>query len=96
MSQGWRTTPLPGNWSTLRYQVLVRDHYTCQLEYVGCQGLASEVDHIGHNSDHSLPNLRATCTSCHAKRTAAQANTARQVKYGKKKRTEPHPGRPGG
>lgn len=91
-----RRSPLPHNWRTIRYHILIRDAYTCQLAYTGCEGLATEVDHINSHSDHKPLNLRAVCTHCHRIRTATQANTARRAKYGKKKRTEPHPGRPGG
>lgn len=93
MSQGRRRSPLPSNWSTIRYQILVRDHYTCQLAYTGCIGLASEVDHINSHTDHQPPNLRAVCTPCHQTRTSQQIAAANRRRRTLKRRpTEPHPG----
>ena len=88
-----RRSPLPSNWSTIRHEILQRDHYTCQLQYVGCEGLATEADHINSPTNHHPNNLQAACTHCHNKKTAQQANQARKAKYSKRLRREEHPGR---
>ena len=57
----------------LRYEVLERDDYTCQL----CGGPAQEIDHIVPRSHfgkkrkaecEAASNLRAICCACHRKR----------------------------
>lgn len=61
----------------VRKRVLARDGYHCQLRYQGCDGTASEVDHV-HNVAAILraggtrreadneANLHAACRTCHA------------------------------
>lgn len=88
-----RRKSLPKNWRTIRAAVLDRDLWVCQLRDDGCTVLAEEVDHVGDRADHSLGNLRAVCSWCHKRRTAAQGNAARARKYGQNKRPpETHPG----
>ena len=59
-------------WKRTRRQVLFRDGYWCQLEYPGCTGLATHVDHVTPRrfggSDTDLSNLRASCPTCNLRR----------------------------
>jgi 5-methylcytosine-specific restriction endonuclease McrA len=66
-------------WKRARLAALRRARYRCELHLDGCQGAASEVDHIhGLASDPNHQFLRAVCTSCHSKRTAEQGHDARR------------------
>jgi hypothetical protein len=58
-----------------------RDGWRCQLRLEGCQGAASECDHIVSVADggsHDVSNLRAACASCHARHTATQGRGYRR------------------
>ncbi len=58
-------------WRKIRAVVLERDRWECQLEYPGCQGRATHVDHvlpIRFGGTNSLANLRAACRSCNLRR----------------------------
>jgi 5-methylcytosine-specific restriction protein A len=68
-----RNRSLPADWPERRLRVLRRDGYRCQE----CGAPATEVDHVGSPYDHSMSNLRALCSDCHRKRTAAQGVAAR-------------------
>jgi len=58
-------------WERTRRTVLERDRHRCRLEYPGCEGRATHVDHITPRryggTDH-LANLRAACASCNLRR----------------------------
>lgn len=85
----WTTTGrnLPRDWAARRSQVLAEES-DCQLAYPDewttrhgvrrCTRVSTEVDHINDPLDHSRPNLRGVCASCHARRTQAQAAAAQQ------------------
>ncbi|WP_425453818.1 HNH endonuclease [Corynebacterium pseudopelargi] len=66
----------------------------CQIQGDGCTGTATQVDHIvpyAEGGRETLANLQAVCHTCHAAKSALEANRgrARQSKY------RPAPGRPG-
>ncbi len=51
--------------------MLARDQYVCRLEYPGCQGRATHVDHVlplRFGGTNDLANLRASCASCNLRR----------------------------
>jgi 5-methylcytosine-specific restriction protein A len=63
------------DWYRIRPVVLARDRHICQF----CGQYATTVDHITPRSaggTDELDNLRALCTPCHAKRSAAQGGIA--------------------
>ena len=67
-------------WKRARLACLQLARYRCQLRLEGCQGAASEADHIyGLAQDPHHQHLRAVCTSCHRKRTAEQGHEARRA-----------------
>jgi 5-methylcytosine-specific restriction protein A len=73
-----------------REQAMSRDRWRCQLRLPGCQGAASECDHVVSVADgggDDLANLRAVCVPCHRRRTAGQGGGYRHG-------TDPDP-RPG-
>lgn len=75
-----RHDALPGNWGTLRREVLKRDGGTCQeLDEHGrkCGAHANQVDHVRPGDDHSLGNLRSLCRVCHAIKSSAEGHAAR-------------------
>jgi 5-methylcytosine-specific restriction enzyme A len=56
----------------LRQEVFKRDNYECQIKSEGCQGKATEVDHIVPVSKgglNNLENLQASCSSCNRKKS---------------------------
>lgn len=60
-------------WKRARENCLRRANWKCELRLAGCQGAASQADHIdGLANDPNHQNLRAVCKACHAKRTAQQ------------------------
>jgi len=66
-------------WKRARLAQLRKAKWRCELRLEGCQGAASEVDHIhGIAADPEHRFLRAACTSCHRKRTAQQGNDAKR------------------
>lgn len=96
---GWNPDrpPLPGNWNSIHRLVLGigrgRTRKRCALRFEGCTGLATEVDHIDDNGDHSLGNLRPVCEKCHRKRTQEQSREAIRKKFSRTKpRPRKHPG----
>jgi 5-methylcytosine-specific restriction enzyme A len=86
----WRTTPLPPEWPSLRKAALQRDEYRCTWFPGGsvqgwdyaqsythpyrCTAVATDVDHIGNNNDHSLHNLRSLCKQHHSSKTSSFAH----------------------
>ena len=71
-----RKERLPSNWNSLRARVLRRDDNKCQL----CGALASQVDHIIPNDDHTLSNLRSLCRSCHQVKSSSEGNAAKRLR----------------
>lgn len=84
-----RRKRLPRDWPQRRRAVLNRDHRTCQLNYPGCTGHATEVDHRIPGDDHRLTNLQAACHSCHTAKTQAESHANRPKRA---RPAEPHPG----
>ena|SRR6266700_5868887 len=80
----WRGYPSSPAYGTAEYKrareaCLRRARWRCELRLEGCQGAASEADHIdGLANDPHHQRMRAVCTSCHRKRTAEQGNEARR------------------
>lgn len=86
---GWSSSPRTASagrtgtsaWRRTRAYVLHRDNHTCQIRGPRCTTQATEVDHIKPVSlggtDFAI-NCQATCHTCHAWKTAQEANTARQ------------------
>ena len=66
-------------WRKARDAAMRRANWKCELRMDGCQGAASEVDHIdGAANDPQHKRLRSVCSSCHAKRTAQQGGGYRR------------------
>ncbi len=84
----WRAWYKTAKWQKLRWSILVRDHFTCQM--VGCGKIETDTsllvaDHrIPHRGDSALfwddDNLQCLCKSCHdslkQKEEAATRNQA--------------------
>lgn len=80
----WRKTPADrqrdnanygADWRRARLACLRRCNWRCEIRLDGCQGAASQVDHIvpvSQGGGHDQGNLRGACRSCHAKVTAQQ------------------------
>ena len=59
----------------MRALILERDAHRCTLEYPGCEGVATTVDHLvprRHGGLDVPANLRAACNRCKAKRGAGR------------------------
>lgn len=92
-----RASRLPSDWPRRRTRVLARDAGICQLGDPGCTVTATEVDHVVHGDDHSLTNLQAVCTRCHAAKSAREGAYARHGNRALRLRpSERHPGAVGG
>jgi 5-methylcytosine-specific restriction protein A len=97
MPGGWkdsdRSHRLPPNWaSEIQPAILQRDAYRCRIQWdEGCEGVATQVDHIKPGDDHSPANLQAACAWCHGKKSSAEGNQARR-RWSTKRRPERHPG----
>jgi 5-methylcytosine-specific restriction enzyme A len=67
-------------WKQLRLLILRRDHNQCQIADYGCQGAATEVDHIVPTSrggaEFDPENCRAACRKCHQVKSAREGGTA--------------------
>lgn len=89
-----RRATLPVGWPHIRRRILARDRYRCRIQLPGvCVGVATDVDHIGADTDHDDSNLRAACTPCHRRRSAEQGGAARRARAAARHRpAEPHPG----
>lgn len=60
-------------WRRARDACLRAARWRCQIQMEGCQGAASQVDHIdGVENDPDHQRLRAACTECHKRITAQQ------------------------
>lgn len=74
----WSTAEKSPLYNTSEYRrkrlaCLQRASWKCELRLDGCQGAASQADHIhGLANDPDHQHLRAVCRSCHGKRTAQQ------------------------
>lgn len=89
-----RSQRLPSNWAALRAAILKRDNYLCQLRWSGCDGQATDVDHIKAGDDHRPENLQAACRSCHKKKSSNEGNQAKAALRAARFRKKPaHPGR---
>lgn len=65
-------------WKHARLACLRRANWRCEIRLEGCQGAASQADHVdqlANDPDHK--RLRAACKSCHGKVTAQQGKGAR-------------------
>lgn len=88
-----RSDRLPENWNSIRARVLVRDKYRCKLRLDDCLIQAREVDHIIPGDDHSLTNLRAVCSKCHARKSSQEGHDAKA--HRKQLRLRPREAHPG-
>jgi hypothetical protein len=99
----WRSTPLPGNWGSIRRAVLLRDPI-CMWGRAGlpdeegrCGSPSDECDHMGEPDDHREVVLRGLCHEHHKERSRKQNSEA--VSAGMKrwwgKRLMPQPKHPG-
>jgi hypothetical protein len=62
-----------------RTEALRAANWRCEIRLDGCQGAASEADHIDQaGNDPGHTRLRAACKSCHAKVTAQQGGGYRK------------------
>lgn len=87
-----RMKRLPDDWNERRIRVLRRDGYRCQIQDasgIPCLAPANQVDHVERGDDHGLDNLQAACRSCHARKSSAEGNAARQRR---RRPPERHPG----
>lgn len=64
-----RISELPSNWYSIRKYILKRDKYKCQ----SCGSIATDVDHIFSDTDHSYENLQSLCKDCHNSKTGRYA-----------------------
>jgi 5-methylcytosine-specific restriction protein A len=85
---------LPSNWEYLKHEVMVRDGGRCQIRWDdGCEGEATDVDHVDPGDDHRLENLQAGCGHCHARKSAREGNNAKaKLRRMRKRPTGRHPG----
>ena len=70
-----------------RRTILARDGYACQLQYRGCLGAATIVDHIvplalGGTKGENLSNGAACCEPCHTAKTNAHRAEAEAAEAG--------------
>lgn len=88
-STSTRRSRLPSDWRKRRLIVLRRDKGQCQIKGPDCTRMATEVDHVIPNDDHSLTNLQAACHVDHAAKTALEAAAAKPSRL---RPSERHPG----
>lgn len=90
-----RRSRLPKNWPSLRRRVLHRDNHVCQTRFSEgqlCGREATDVDHITPGDDHSMANLQALCSWCHARKSASEGGRAAalaRVRTERPKQTHP-------
>jgi 5-methylcytosine-specific restriction endonuclease McrA len=89
-----RLERLPADWERRRTEVFRVKGTKCLIKWGdGCQGEATDVDHIVHGDDHSLENLQPGCTWCHTRKSSAEGNAVRSMMRRRGKRQpERHPG----
>lgn len=87
-----RRARLPKNWEAARRRILQRDNHHCQLRLEGCTGRATEVDHRVAGDNHDPTNLQAVCSSCHKRKTQAEAALARAPRPSRRRAQPNHPG----
>lgn len=77
-SRSWTPRDLPSDWTARRSYVrhLYRDRCAMCSNSTDTHG-NGQCDHIAANDDHRISNLRWLCSSCHSKRTQAQALAGR-------------------
>lgn len=76
-------------WRRARDKCLKDARGRCQARLPGCQGAASQADHVdGIANDPQHRNLQAVCTSCHRKITAQQGGGYRN---GNNRPNDPQP-----
>ncbi|NBW21324.1 MAG: HNH endonuclease [Caulobacteraceae bacterium] len=77
-------------WEKTRSTVLTRDMGLCvPCGKAGMATVATEVDHIkskAQGGGDELDNLQSICRACHAAKTKAEADAARQARPGAKRR----------
>lgn len=78
--QRQRDNRVYGNdWRKARIACLRRARWRCEIKLDGCQGAASQVDHIDQaDNDPQHQRLRATCAACHKTISSQQGNAARR------------------
>lgn len=91
---GWNPKrTLPRDWGARKLKVFRAKGRVCALQYEGCTGLATEVDHIDDNDDHRIVNLQPVCSDCHDVKTKQQSKVAARAKANLlHPREEKHPG----
>lgn len=91
-----RRNRLPGNWRTLRTQVLERDGHQCVAIINGqrCTAEATDVDHIIPSGSDALENLQSMCHPHHVQKTNREKAHARWSRADSHARRPPeqHPG----
>lgn len=87
-----RRSRLPANWFTvIRPHILKRDP-RCKLQYQGCTGKSTQVDHIDRGDDHRYSNLQGVCAKCHATKSAREGRQAQLTRRQRRLRPlEEHP-----
>ena len=66
-------------WKRARLECLRQANWKCQIRLPGCQGAASQADHVyGLAADPQHKHLRATCPSCHGQVTSQQGNATKR------------------
>lgn len=86
-SKSGRLRSLPRGWHRIRRVVLERDGFRCCWVRgdtgLMCGAFATDVDHIGDDSDHSLGNLQSLCRFHHARKTSCEtASKSRRFRGG--------------
>lgn len=88
-----RAQRLPRDWATRRKAALKRDGYLCRKRGPRCTAVATEVDHVIPNDNHTLTNLQSLCSSCHRNKTQLEAvHGHAAVRSHGRRDAEEHPG----
>lgn len=67
---------MPAGWTTTRARILHRDP-VCRLNYGGCTGPSTDVDHIIRGGGETDSNYQGACAHCHRLKTQLEAHAAR-------------------